>query len=246
MILSGLLVQARHIKGGWMFYTHQGVDGSGNQIYRVTVRVYRDCEPPQLNQNDNSINVTVYRNGSNTSVGNFAASLVSSNTLSKSSYDPCINPQPQVCYVILEYQGTVTLPASTQGYTLAFQRCCRIDGIVNIQSPSNILGNTYTLSIPGNAVNPQHVINNSPVFSMRDTLLVCYNAPIELDYSATDPDGDSLAYTFTPAINGGGQNDPAPASASAPPYSALTYRAGFSPTNPFGTNVQINSITEPG
>ncbi|WP_416438995.1 PKD domain-containing protein [Phnomibacter sp. MR] len=243
MILSGLLVQARHIKGGWMFYTHQGVDGSGNHIYRVTVRVYRDCEPPQLNQNDNSINITVFRNGTNTSAGNFAAPLVSSNTLSKSSYDPCINPQPQVCYVILEYQGTVTLPASTQGYTLAFQRCCRIDGIVNIQSPSNILGNTYTLSIPGNAANPQHVINNSPVFSMRDTLLVCYNSPIELDYSATDPDGDSLVYSFTPAINGGGQNDPAPSSASAPPYAPLTYRAGFSPTNPFGTNVQINART---
>lgn len=243
MLLSGLLVQARHIKGGWMYYTYEGQSTNGNHNYRVTVKLYRDCEPPQQNQNDVSINITVFNNTTGALQGTVAAPLSNQYTLNKSAYDPCINPQPQVCYVVLEYSTLISLPASAQGYTMAFQRCCRIDGIVNILAPSNTLGNTYTMTIPGNGQNPQHVVNNSPVFSMRDTLLVCYNSSIQLDYSATDPDGDSLVYSFTSAINGAGQNDPAPGTSSAPPYGSLPYSPNYSFSNPFGTNVQINSRT---
>lgn len=226
-----------------MYYTYEGQANNGNHNYRVTVNVYRDCEPPQQNQNDAIINITAYNNTNNAVQGTFAAQLTNQRTLNKTAYDPCINPQPQVCYVILEYSTLVSLPASAQGYTLSFQRCCRIDGIVNIQAPSSSFGNTYTITIPGNAPSPQHVVNNSPVFSMRDTLLVCYNSSIELDYSATDPDGDSLVYAFAPAFNGADQSNPAPGTAAAPPYGSLPYRPPYTFDNPFGTNVQINSRT---
>ena len=243
LMAGSLLLHARHIKGGWIYYTYEGQSGNGNHNYRVTVKVYRDCEPPNQGQNDASINITVFNNETLVPLGNVAAPLSNQYRLNKNSYDPCINPQPQVCYYILEYSTIISLPASNQGYTLSFQRCCRIDGIVNLQPPSDALGNTYTMTIPGISQSPQHVVNSSPVFSMRDTLLVCYNSAIQLDYSAIDPDGDSLVYSYAPAINGAGQNNPAPGTSSAPPYSPLPYANGYSSSNPFGTNLQINNRT---
>lgn len=243
MSLAALPGQALHIKGGWMYYTFIG-ENNGQFQYRVYVKVYRDCAPPNPGQNDIQINLTVFNNNATSSrIGDFSAPLTNTRNLRKESFSECINPRPEVCYVILEYETIVTLPASADGYTISFQRCCRINGIVNILQPSNNLGNTYSITIPGTLRSASHPRNNSPEFSMRDTLLVCFNSPIQLDYSATDPDGDSLVYSFTDAFIGASQANPNPTTASAPPYSSLPYASGFTSNNPFGTNLVINQRT---
>jgi gliding motility-associated-like protein len=243
LMLAALGAQSLHIKGGWMYYKYLGRDNNGFYQYRVNLKVYRDCAPPNPGQNDNIINFTVYNNSTGLRQGDFPAPLTANFTLAKTSFSECFNPRPQVCYVILEYETVVTLPASPNGYTIAFQRCCRINGIVNILQPSNSLGNTYTLTIPGNATDPGDPENSSPEFSQRDTLLVCLNSPIELDYSAVDTDGDSLVYYFTDALNGASQNNPLPGSSPPPPYGSLPYLPGFSADNPFGTNLRIDNRT---
>lgn len=240
MLLLAPLVHGLHIKGGWMSYQVLSEPQPGVFRYRFNVRVYRDCAPPNPGQNDAQITITVFRNDNNAIATSFIAGGTSTYTLQKGSFNECINPRPVVCYVILEYEGTVDLPALPAGYTASFQRCCRINGIVNITQPSNNLGNTYTLTIPGSAGSPTFPNNSSPRFSMNDTVAVCYDSPIELDYSAVDPDGDSLVYEFTPAILGGGQGNPAPTVAAAPPYASLPYASAYSPNDPFGTGLIIN------
>ncbi len=238
-----LSAHAVHIKGGWINYEYQGQAANGDNIYKIIVRVYRDCAVPNPGQNDPTINVTVFRNDDFTTAANIDAPQSDMYKLQKQTFSECINPKPVVCYVILEYTGTVQLPSNAAGYTASFQRCCRINGIVNVEQPSNEYGNTYTIKIPGTANGVDNPKNSSPLFVQKDTVAVCYNSPIELDYGASDPDGDSLVFSFTGALVGASQADPSPGAARKPPYSILPYLSPYTPANPFGTNISINPKT---
>jgi gliding motility-associated-like protein len=242
-IVAGLHAKAIHIKGGWMFYEYLGKNvQNGKNNYRLVVKLYRDCAPPTAGQNDAEINIAVYKNSGNTFFDEFKAPQVKAYRLEKRSFSECINPKPSVCYVVLEYETTISLPPAAGGYTASFQRCCRINGIVNVINPSNTYGNTYTITLPGNDV-AGNDNNTSPVFAEKDTVAVCFNSDMELDYSATDADHDSLVYSFTSALTGASQDDPNPPRATAPPYNSIPYSPGYSANNPFGTELSINPKT---
>jgi len=234
---------ALHIKGGWMSYRYLGKDATGNLQYTFTVKVFRDCGVQSPGQNDNAINISIFQIGATTAPSTFPAGLTRNYILQKTSFNPCITPVPDVCYVILEYQGTVTVAPNAQGYIASFQRCCRIGGIVNVGGASNNLGNTYSIRLPGNAISANHLENSSPIFAEKDTAIVCFKSSFTLDYSAIDPDGDSLTYEFAPALSGASSNSPAPIIASPPPYSSVPYANPYSADNPFGTAVNIDRAT---
>ncbi len=242
LILAAGNVQAVHIKGGWMYYEYKGKDAAGDNLYTVVVKLYRDCAPPNPGQNDTQIAISFFDATSFGRIKNIIAQSSREYRLEKSTFSNCINPKPQVCYVILEYTGTVSLPSIPGGYIASFQRCCRINGIVNVQSPSNSFGNTYSIRMPGNEI-LNGVENSSPKFIEKDTVAVCYSSPIELDYSATDPDGDSLVYSFTSALTGASQSNPTPAQSDFPPFNEIPYQSSYSSNNPFGTSVVINQST---
>ncbi len=236
---------ARHIKGGWIYYECLGQSQGqpGKLSYRLTLKLYRDCNESSPGQNPEAINFTIFRTADNALAANVAASKTKEYTLSKGTFSNCINPRPSICYVVFEYATIVNLDPISEGYTVSFQRCCRIDGIVNMRPPSQSAGITYSVTIPGSALNSTYPINSSPVFAEKDTALTCFNANIVLDYSATDPDGDSLVYAFTPALSGSSQGNPSPNVSSAPPYVSVGYNLGYSFQNPFGTNMSINPRT---
>jgi gliding motility-associated-like protein len=249
-LISYLASYADHIKGGWMYYEYVGKSPDGTKLeYKVTVKVYRNCEnsDPNSNQNDKSIFITVYNSASKQQVANVTAQRVAFYPLKKTTPNPCMNNPPAVCYYILQYEAVVDLAPDAAGYTLSFQRCCRVVGIQNLQSPSNNYGNTYTTTIPGTASDASFAQNSTPKFAEKDTAIVCYNSPFTLDYSATDADGDSLVYSLCPALHGG-YNDPsgagaAPNPATPPPYSSVGYKSPYTAVDPFGTGASINSLT---
>lgn len=163
---------------------------------------------------------------------------------------PCIDPPPNVCYQIGYFQVTMDLPKQVNGYVISFQTCCRTNGIVNMEavaiSGTGFIGDgaTYACFVPGTAVLGLNGKNSSPQFAVKDTAIVCSNNPIKLDFSANDPDGDSLSYSFCSAYNRGtstsadGNHIP-----SDPPYQPIGYTAGFSGTTPIGSSVVINPTT---
>ncbi len=236
-------VFALHIKGGWMSYRYLGRTATGDLEYEIMVKVFRDCGTQSPGQNDALINITFFSNSTGGPGQVFVATQSRNYYMRKTSFSPCITPVPDVCYVVLEYFGRVTLKPDPGGYTAAFQRCCRINGIINVTQPSNNLGNTYSIKLPAEVPNTNFVENSSPVFVEKDTAVVCFNSSFTLDYSAVDPDGDSLTYEFAPALSGASTGQPNPTIAASPPYMSLPYVNPYSADNPFGTNVRLDPAT---
>lgn len=237
---------AIHIKGGWIYYQYlgPGIKDSTKLLYNITLKVYRDCNIPNPGQNDDPMNLTVYSGNSAIQYTSLSIPLDRVDTMNKKYYNPCLTTDPPVCYHLLVYTINVELPASANGYTLSYQRCCRIAGIANVVAPSSDYGNTYSTSIPGTALDSTFPMNSSPVFAQKDTVLICYRSYFTLDYSAVDPDGDSLVYYYSNALNGGSTANPTPSPSSPPSaFTSIPYSGGYSATNPFGTNVNINSAT---
>ncbi len=142
----------------------------------------------------------------------------------------------------------IELAPSPSGYIIAYQRCCRIDGINNIQNSGDV-GNTFSIQIPGNNVLAGASINSSPRFLVNDTAIVCARNYFQYSFQASDLDGDSLAYTFCDAIQGGGPslgtgpNQSAPVTAANPPYTSVPYAFTYSGAFPMGPSVTINPQT---
>ena len=109
-------------------------------------------------------------------------------------------------------------------------------GIMNVQTPSNNYGITFTARIPGVVNNTDYHINSSPQFDFKDTALICYNSKFNYQFSASDKDGDSLTYSFGDGLDGLSTFGP-------PPYSAIPYQSGYSGGFPLGTKVTIDSLT---
>ncbi len=248
---------ANHITGGEMYYTYQGKSANGNHNYRVTLKLYRDCAA--LAQLDPLAQVAVYNNNGNgivytSPIETVSVPLTTSNILTlEGSTVPCITNPPVICYQVGFYEFNVSLPPSATGYTISYQRCCRIAGIVNIFS-SSAYGATFSAIIPGTNTVPTGPVNNSAQFIGEDLVVVCANSPFTYNFGAQDADSnDSLVYSFDAAFTGGGQsqdpnnpngpNSPAPNPPTPPPYSPLDYASPFAANQPMGSQVSINPNT---
>jgi gliding motility-associated-like protein len=238
-----------HLKGGWIQYTYIGPGATANTSrYQITVRQYLACNSTSQ-QRDAQVFLGVFDGASNQLIRVLTIPLSGTQTPNKTTYDPCLSVRPPSCYIIDMYSTTVELPNLAGGYTLTSQRCCRVAGIVNLQNPSNNYGISYTARIPGTIGGNNYFNNSSPSFAPKDTVVVCYNAPFTLDFSATDNDGDSLVYTLCSGLTGGfndpnnSQNAAQPNPPSNPPYTEIGYSSGYTGSTPLGLKVAINSNT---
>lgn len=214
------VVQASHIVGGEMTYRCLG-----NNVYEVTMTVYRDCQNGQA-PFDNPALVTVYE-GTNvfTTLNLFTGPI---DTLSASITDPCLVAPPGACIESTTYTTNVTLPPSNVGYTLAYQRCCRNATVVNILSPSTV-GATFSVEIPPAALNS---CNNSPAFQSLPSLFLCLGDTFSFDNSVIDLDGDSIVYELCLPLVGASQFNPL--GTSPPPFGSITWRPPYSTNEMFG------------
>ncbi len=251
LMLNGLQMEARHIIGGNITYKCLG-----NDRYRFTLEMYRDCNCTNCAFLDPSASVAAYLcaspNGcmsSNLFIQG-AVNLESTTQIATPDY-PCLIP-PDVCVERGVYHFEMVLPQSDQSYFVAFQRCCRNVTISNIINPE-AQGATYFVEIPPAA---QQVCNNSPTFNTFPPTVLCAGQPFSYDHSATDIDGDQLVYEFCAPFKGGGNNTDAtllntcigaqPIPACPPPYSNVQFTApNYTPLFPMGGSpaVNINSST---
>lgn len=241
LLLAATSGYARHVKGGHIEYTYNGVGSSaGTSSYSIEVTVFFSCTTSGPKDN-------VYLGIFDAVNGNSAFSKLISvntiNTVSKGSSNPCMSNPPTICYEIRTYVYTLDLPENPNGYIITVQDAFRIDGIVNIIGSASS-GITLTANIPGSISGTDYHINNSPHFIFKDTAIVCYLGNFSYQFAATDVDGDSLSYAFGNGLNVASANSNTSTTApGAPPYPSLSYNTGYSGSAPLGPNVSINPVT---
>ncbi|HYC30237.1 MAG TPA: PKD domain-containing protein, partial [Chitinophagaceae bacterium] len=236
-------LMARHIKGGEITYRYVGSGTNGNDRYEIMLRLFLDCNASG-SQLDNDVNIAIYSTVNLTAAPGspYTLPLTDDYFINLSFPNPCIvNPSP-VCYRLRTYSKVIELPRTGDGYTAIFQRCCRIDGINNL-NPNISIGSSYVTQIHGTNALPPNETNSSPFFVVKDTVLICQNRPFQLDFGATDPDRDSLSYEFCDAFNC--PSNP-PVITNPPPVnniSFVSYAGGYSGVRPLGPGVTINPKT---
>lgn len=226
LLLSGFFARGAHLVGGDISYLCLG-----NNSYQITLTIYRDCNSGGA-PFDGQAAITIY-DGLGNIFQNLQVPVGPITNIPPVVNNPCLQVPPNVCTEYATYITTVTLPPSASGYVITHQRCCRNGTITNIPNPDT-WGNTYTVNVP-----PNGGCNSSPAFNNLPPIVLCLNDSINFDYSATDPDGDSLYYELCTPLHGGGQggtggstNSPAPNPAAPPPYTLVPFLAGYSASFP--------------
>ncbi len=223
-----------HLVGGELTY-----ECIGGDQYKVTLKIYRDCGPDNTSGTpfDQHAVVGVYdANGG--LVLNTPLPFPGSSRVSITTSNPCLQSPPDVCLEEAVYTGIFDLPPIIGGYYLVYQRCCRSPVVQNITSPED-WGSTLTARIPGPN---EGTCNNSAVFTHHPPFVLCVNEAFHFDYSASDPDADSLVYRFCTPYHGGDNSGNAmpdtPASPDINPnnlppyYQTVHWEPGFSATHP--------------
>ena len=238
--------QATHIVGGSLSYEHLG--GSS---YKVTLRLYRDCDPNSF-IGENTAWIEIRRgNGTDPGLSQYLPKL--DQVVLDPPLDSCAI-DPGICVEEQFYSAIISLPPSATGYHMFHQTYARNNSIINIVSPGDYGEGFYTYVPNVNLL----LTNSSPVWTNFPPVFVCQGQNVDFDHSAVDPNGDSLVYslyrpfdgrrfnidvtynTFLPTINALG----------TPPnnitFPTVVYEPGFGVNNPLnvsGTPLNIDPVT---
>lgn len=231
-ICATLVSFAKHITGGEVIYNYLK-DGINSKFYKVTLILFRDnlCGI-NCAQLPTVVTIGIYNNDNNTLEGGFKTISISSEiSLPILAAPGCLSNAPNFNYSGGYYPLEIELPDNKNGYTFAYQTCCRISGITNVPPVNNQQdqGATFTSVIP-----PNGKIDNSARFQTGISI-ICYNKKYTLDFSASDADNDSLVYSLCTAYDGGPAASASFSRPEPPPYNSLIYNPGYSGAFPFGS-----------
>lgn len=221
-----------HIVGGEIYYNKL----NGNN-YEIILKVYRDCGPTNANGTgfDPNASIGIYKTSNGQLFnGDFSLPLFDAivDFVPVELENPCFVLPPNVCVQRAVYSGSINLPPIPGGYTLVYQRCCRNPSIVNLIAPDDA-GATFTTHIPGTELSG---LNNSAQFTNFPPVALCANADFFFDHSATDADGDELFYELCTPFLGGSPDFPAPVPPLGPPFTPVSFDAGYSATYPIDSD----------
>ncbi|MBN8702676.1 MAG: gliding motility-associated C-terminal domain-containing protein [Bacteroidetes bacterium] len=241
-------VCATHIVGGNLAYEYQGNVGGNLYRYKVTFKTFIDCNSPFWGNGfpETFLQVGVYEGSVNppsllgiTQTLNMP--LTNSFAITPEASSNC-SVGASTCVYECTYEATIDLPLTFQGYHLFYDRCCRVNTILNLSNSGN-QGHSYHAFIP-----PSLVANDSPVFSDSPIPFMCVNDTVTILNTAFDADGDVLIFSFEdPYVGFGTQSNPAP---NLPlslnwPIPPVTWQTGYNKNIPFGASgyAYINSST---
>lgn len=242
-------VSASHLMGGNLTYEYLGINGgTGLYEYRVTLYVYRLCDPGS-SQLPGSMNMGAYQtnsanpNGAKVLLNSASLTLISQQFIQPPNANDSCTFLPSVCVEEGVYENIIGVPFNTTGYYFVADRCCRNNNIANLDNPGGT-GQAYYAQVP-----PPSIINNAPTFAVAPVPFICAGDTVSVLNQAFDADGDLLVYHFaTPywGIANTGQPNPNPPANYNWPIPNINYAAGYSVTSPFGLGDYINIDTATG
>ncbi len=221
-VSSGL--RAGHNIGGEIIYNYLG-----NDQYEISLIVFKNCEPGTTGFDDPA-SLGVFETIGGDYYDDFSLPLTSTSIglLPNDLVNPCNIVPPQLCIERAVYSIILTLPPLNGGYTIAYQRCCRADGIQNLGG--NQQGTTLVATIPD--FDEIGGYNSSARFSELPPVTLCRGSEFFFNHGATDPDGDALTYSFCNPFSGASGDNPAPSPPNGPPYNPVVWAGGFNADNP--------------
>ncbi|MBL7728121.1 MAG: gliding motility-associated C-terminal domain-containing protein, partial [Dinghuibacter sp.] len=235
--------------GGEMIYDYLGPGANpGTSQYRITLFLFRDQNCVGCATMPANVFIGIVNNDNGTQVQGVPGPYWDVPNSNESGvailpFPPCMTNPPTLSYNVARYTFVVTLPNNNNGYTASYQTCCRVNPLQNVFNTSGGggTGSTYAATIPGlNQLGGG--IDNSPRF-FAGISVICKNKPFSINFSASDPDGDSLVYEYCPAYNGGGFTNSSNGNPSPPPYGSVNYINGFDFFTPLGNAAPINQTT---
>jgi hypothetical protein len=253
-------LKAKHIIGGEMYFNT--LERGSYQFHLI---LYRDCNgsgnlfDSQMNPNSDILGmVTVYRADRLDVV--YESVLLGAPFVSKLQVSPpdvCKSEFFDMCIQRGEYVFNLDLPVSDHAYIVSYQRCCRNQGLVNIQNPL-ATGGTYSIEITPTA---QILERSSLRFASTPYAVACLSDSFQLNNRAIAPDSSmqtQIVHELCAPLAGGGlggsasnpgsirdPNGIAPDPALPPPYEEVELVGGLSGSTPFGASqpIQIDSAS---
>lgn len=217
---------ASHIVGGEIELV-QIKNPSPGVTHEVTLNLYFDAINGRPAAEDISITLTFIRKRDLNRIGEAVCQRVYRDLIQY--IDPaCAKGDLQT--LLIKYKATLNLTAEAfsdpGGYAIVWERCCRNVIITNIRNPSSV-GMVFYTEFP-----PVTMTNNTPHFKDVVADYLCINQNFEMDFSATDADGDSLTYELiTPWIGYASMGNPNPVSVGRSSYPEATWVDGISLNN---------------
>ena len=242
LTVSGV-VRATHIVGGE--FELQKLPANGAFTHRVNMNLYFDDIYGNPGAEDRTVLVYVFRKRDNALVGSVELPQVSTQFV---NYTTPTCTRSDLRTRLIRYGIDVTFPQTYNdagGYYLSWERCCRNAAINNITDPGGA-GSTFYLEFPAPFSGTTPFSNSSPVFTVAKGDYICINRPFTFDFSAKDPDGDSLTYTMVTPYNGfSSRAVPNPAVANPGPYPDISWVTGISQRNeiPGSQPLQVDART---
>jgi len=229
-----------HLIGGDLTYKRL----TGNQ-FEVSLKLFRDCLTGQAGF-DASIEIGIFERNTHLILDSVEILLTQTYPIPLNMPGSTCAPPPDICGETGLYRDTITLGPNANGYYISWQRCCRNAGIINIVNGFNT-GMVYYVEVPNPAI-----INNSAVFNYEPLPYVCDGQLFQLDYSAIDPDGDSLVYFISEPLAGtlGYPVTSTPQAILteqvAGPYPIVEWTPGYNLTNVFASSPPLTINSETG
>ncbi|MDX2287147.1 MAG: gliding motility-associated C-terminal domain-containing protein [Bacteroidia bacterium] len=192
----------------------------GGNTYRITLRVYRDCQGSALNETQN-----IAFASASCGIPRFIQQAPRISLTELSPLCPAQQPNSTCNGGILPgveehvYQTTVTLPAQCPDWQISWQLCCRNYAITN-----SVITPVTRIYIESYLDNLNVACNNSPYFTTAPVPYLCEGEPFNFNNGAIDPDGDSLVFQLV---------DPLDFISGTP--SPIPYMPGFNVNYPMAT-----------
>lgn len=202
--LFSVKTNASHLMGGEITW-----DCIGGGQYVFTMKLYRDCNGIATSP---VVSLSVFNHPT---VSSIPLSLISQNDISPT----CNGAGPAISCFDAESQpgwpnsGTPVLGAVQEsifqsapttllgvpgslGWTFAYADCCRNNSISNVSTASAYGFTLRAVMYAYNGQNADPCFDSSPRFLESPSTVICVGYPFTYNHNATDPDLDSLSYSW--------------------------------------------------